>query len=377
MKYLVLDVESTTKNKGSPFEPDNKLCSIGTQDGVWEIEHSSQAPYGEALKECQDAVDNTDILVFFNAKFDLHWLRRYGILFQHKKVWDCQLAHFLMTRQTHRYPSLDDVAEYWGEKKKLDVVKTEYWEKGIDTDQVPWTILEEYNEYDCLLTEAIYHKQRDYYSSRPELNRLLYLQHLDLIILEEMEWNGMKYDVELSRLLSEETKRELESVSAELNAVYPGTPINWNSTDQVSAFLYGGTIKHDYQYEDGVFKSGKRAGQPRLRWATEYYDLPQLVKPLRGSELAKEGLYATDQGTLRQLKASKKVRRLIDLLLKESELEKLIGTYYDGLISKCGTDGIIHGRFNQCVAATGRLSSSDPNLQNFDGRVDQCLVSRF
>jgi DNA polymerase I-like protein with 3'-5' exonuclease and polymerase domains len=192
-----------------------------------------------------------------------------------------------------------------------------------------------------------------------------------------MEWNGMKYNVELSMQLAEHVKQQLQEIKDELDAIYPGTPINWNSTDQVSAFLYGGSIKHEYKYEDGVYKTGARAGQPKLRWATEYFDLPQLVKPLRGSELAKEGFYATDQGTLRQLRANKKVRRYIELILKQSELEKLIGTYYEGLPKMVGMDGIIHGRFNQCVAATGRLSSSDPNLQNFDGRVDVCLVSRY
>ena len=69
----------------------------------------------------------------FNGKFDLAWLRRYNIDFSSCRIWDCQLVHFILTGQKESYPSLNEVAEYYGLGTKLDQVKEEYWNNGIDT----------------------------------------------------------------------------------------------------------------------------------------------------------------------------------------------------------------------------------------------------
>ena len=97
--------------------------------------------------------------------------------------------------------------------------------------------------------------------------------------------------------------------------------------------------------------------------------------------MAKEGLWSTAEPVLRNLRASKKAQHLIELLLKKAELEKLVSTYYEGipnLQSKLNLKkGMVHGQLNQTVARTGRLSSSKPNLQNFDGGLKVLFPSRF
>ncbi len=102
----------------------------------------------------------------------------------------------------------------------------------------------------------------------------------------------------------------------------------------------------------------------------EEYPQPRLVEPLRGSELKKEGYWSVDEQTLSSLKPrTKEVKQLISDILRLSKLEKLKGTYYEGLPKIMDQRGwennLLHGKFNQCVARTGRLSSSQPNLQNF------------
>lgn len=373
--FSVFDVETTTKNKGDPFTPENKLCTVVFDTDCFNIEYDD-TPYGQELSDIQEIIDGTDWLVAFNAKFDLHWLRRYGITFEDKKIWDCQLAHFLLTRQETRYPSLNQVAEYYELPTKLDVVSTEYWEKGIDTPDVPYEILQEYNLYDVELTKQIFLKQQEDFKDKPQLHRLFYLQSIDLLILEEMEWNGMRYDKEKSSALAQEVQAELSAIVAELNSFFPGIPINWNSNDHVSMVLYGGLLKDVRRECVGTYKTGAKFGQPRYKLIPEEYELPQLVKPLRGTELAKEGMYSTDKKTLERLRGNKKAKHLIQLMLKQAELSKLLNTYYIGYSDKVVND-YLHGRFNQCVTATGRLSSSDPNLQNVDSRVDQCFISRY
>ncbi|HEY8711438.1 MAG TPA: DNA polymerase, partial [Thermoanaerobaculia bacterium] len=64
------------------------------------------------------------------------------------------------------------------------------------------------------------------------------------------------------------------------------------------------------------------------------------------------------------------------LILQHRELHKLKSTYIDALPQLVGTDGRVHTSFNQAVAATGRLSSSDPNLQNIPIRTEQGRVIR-
>jgi len=137
MSYLVLDVETTISNKGNPFDKTNKLMMVGLLNdkevAVHDVEYSVD-PYKELLDNIQLAVDAADVLVGFNIKFDLHWLRRYGIDFSKKRVWDCQLVEFILRNQAESYPSLNATAEYYELGSKLDEVKENYWKNGIDTD---------------------------------------------------------------------------------------------------------------------------------------------------------------------------------------------------------------------------------------------------
>lgn len=161
MNTLILDVETTISNKGNPFDLTNKCVCVGlkftdnTPSIYYDLEESKW------INAIQDKVYKSDLVVLFNGKFDLHWLRKIGIDISKIKVWDCQLAEFLLNNQQTKYPSLDDTAEKYGLSKKLDIVKTEYWDKGIDTDQIPREILSEYLTQDLVLTQQVYEKQRE------------------------------------------------------------------------------------------------------------------------------------------------------------------------------------------------------------------------
>lgn len=370
MTYLVLDVETTTFQKGNPFSRCNKLVVVGIGNYL-----------GIDKEVIQKEIDSTKLLVGFNIKFDLHWLRNYELDFSRCAVWDCQLAAFLLSGQSTPYPSLNGVSSLYDLGSKLDVVLEEYWNKGIDTDQIPQEVLYEYLQQDLLLTEQVYHHQKKLFESEPQLYKLFCLQCQDLLVLQEMEYNGMLFDVEQAteKAVIEE-QRQLE-IEKELKEGYEDIPINFQSRDHLSCYLYGGTIVDEARMPIGVYKTGAKVGLPRYKIVEYKYDLPQLIKPPKGSELKKEGYYATDEGTLRSITASKQARHKLDLILERSKSSKLIGTYYRGipeLIREMDwPDGTIYGNFNQCVATTGRLSSSRPNLQNFAGEVDKLLISRY
>ena len=371
MLALALDSEITTWNKGHVFDPRNfMVCWSYAGQG------SSGAVKWPSKERLQQHIRENDLLVFFNAKFDLQWFVKEGLEYDPTKIWDCQLAHFIMTNQTHRFPSLNEVAEYWGLPMKPDVVRTEYWEKGINTGAIPWPILSEYATHDARITYQIYLRQRDALKGR-QLT-LFKLQCQDLSLLREMEANGIPFDEQLCQVRAEELDDKISTLNKQLSSIYPSIPINFGSNDHLSAFLYGGVVREDGKEHVGFYKTGQKAGQPKYQNVVIEHILPRLYEPLKGSEMKKTGNYAVDEGTLRKLKGNKKT---VALLLELSKLEKLNGTYYKGLVKlreEMGWDkGVLHGNFNQTTAATGRLSSSKPNLQNFATELQDIFISSY
>jgi hypothetical protein len=175
-----------------------------------------------------------------------------------------------------------------------------------------------------------------------------------------------------------ELETKISAHQAVLNSFYPDVPINWASGDQLSAFLYGGTVYEDAKEHVGFFKSGGRKGEPKYKNVQITHILPRLYQPLKGTELAKEGYWATNEDTLLKLKGK---QGPLTVLLELSKMEKLLGTYYAGLPKlnekMNWTTGKLHGTFNSCVAQTGRLSSSQPNLQNFASELKDVFISRY
>jgi DNA polymerase I-like protein with 3'-5' exonuclease and polymerase domains len=378
----IFDVETTTSNKGNPFDQTNKLCYAGFKTPIkthlFDVEYSDSPCNVDSI---QDILRDSMLLVGFNIKFDLHWIKKYGLDFTNCRIWDCQLVHFILTGQRETYPSLNSVANYYGLANKLDVVATEYWDKGIDTILIPKDILETYLAVDLAITEQVYLKQVEELEQRPHLKRLVSLHNQDLLVLQEMEYNGLLYDYQKSEALADAVDKDIEEIDAVLSSFVTCSEFNYNSNDHLSCLLYGGNITLRRQEECGVFKTGERKGQIKHKWVDYEVEFPRLIKPLKGSELAKEGYYSTDEQTLRTLRGTKKAMEIIELLLKRAELAKRVSTYYRGLLKLQDTmnwkKGNIYGQLNQCVARTGRLSSSRPNLQNFDGEIKELFYSRF
>lgn len=378
MRELVLDVETTfqklpkNQSSNSPFDNRNKLVCVAVQGPLTDC----VPPTPQHREQVQALVDATEIVIGFNFKFDYHWLRHWGIKLDHKRLWDCQLAEFLLRDQVGAMPSLDECLEKAGLEKKYDIVKEEYWNKGKNTDEVPWDILSSYAIQDVRQTYALYQWQQQQLS--PSKKRLLSLMCQDLHILAEMEWNGLKYDSKLCEERASELSQKIAAITAELTSIYPDVPINFGSPQQLSAFLYGGTIKQEVKEHVGFYKGGLKAGQPKYRNAVVEHQLPRLYEPLKGSEMAKEGIFSTDETTLKKLKGKKKV---VTLLLELAKLTKLNETYYDGLPAlnhmMNWPQNTLHGQFNQAVVVSGRLSSSRPNLQNMASDIQDVLTTRY
>lgn len=335
------------------------------------------------------------MLVGFNIKFDCHWASRYGIKPPDRiRIWDCQIAEFIITGQRGSYPSLDECCKKYGLGSKDDKIK-EYWDLGIDTEFIPEEELKFYNNLDVELTYQLYLAQIKVMS--PEQRRLCIVMGLDLLCLQEMEENGVKFDVELCKIKAAETAEKLKEVTEELLTFSPTPDINLDSGQHLSCLIYGGKFEIDYvTTESAVYKSGPKKGTEYIKNVHNetIYVCPQILAPLPKSEtklkkklMLPDGnveeitIYVTNEDTLKQLKArTKEQKKLIELLLLRAEYAKLLDTYYlslPELLEKMQWGEYLHGQYNQSVAATGRLSSSKPNMQNFSGLTDLLLVTRY
>lgn len=383
MKILTLDCETTTYESGNPFSTHNKLCYVGLRLHSGEYKDFSieydDSPFGGCLSSIQEIINDHDCIVGFNTKFDLHWLLRYGLNLDNKRFWDTQLVEFILENQSNPYPNLNSVSVKYGFSGKLDKVKLDYWDKGLDTTDVPVDILREYLRIDVEQTYNVFSVQFSLVESRG-ITRLISLANQDMFVLLNIEHNGMLYNTKQSKQDGDNLQGELNEIDSLLRSTVGVPEFNPGSNDHISACLYGGTLRFPYR-ETYIFTYKDGRTKERQRWSEASVTLPRLVEPLKGSALAKEGYFATNEPTLASLKAKGKAKDIIALIRRRSELEKRRGTYLHGLpalMEKKGwRENMIYGQLNQCVAITGRLSSSSPNLQNMDKTIANLFISRY
>ena len=379
MNIFALDVETTISSKGNAFDETNVLVlgGYGTDTSYFRF-------IPDNVQRIQECILQAKLVILFNAKFDLHWCKRIGITFNVRlPIWDCQLAEFILSNQQWKYPSLDEACAKRGLPRKLDVVKLEYWDKGIDTDKIPFEVLDEYLNQDISCTYLLYLAQKKEFE-KPENQKkykLFRLQCYDLMVLQEMEYNGYKFNVKQAKEEVDKLEKENTRIVAELNSLFPDVQLNYSSNDHISCMLYGGELIHEYRVPVGVYKSGGKIGETRYKIMEQRYTLPRLIEPLQGSELAKEGYYSSNEDVLKNLNAKGNAKKIIDLLLERRGIEKLRGTYYDGIPNLIQSmnwkDDIVHGQLNQCVTSTSRLSATKPNQQNMPPNCKRLCISRY
>ena len=334
----------------------------------------------------QEIFNGTTLIVGINLKFDIGWALRLGIQLPSRiRVWDCQLAEFILSGQTKSFASMDELCERYSIAGKRGGLE-EYWNAGIETRDIPLEVVKEYNIGDVSRTLQIYQHQLKDERMNDKLKKLIHLCGLDLLVLQQMEENGILYDKQGSITKGNEVVQELETIRKELQEVIQFEYFNLDSGDHLSRFLYGGVVTYDvYTTVSMVYKSGPRKGQEYTQnkfQETKRWDFPGLFKPLPKTALKKEGYYSTAEGVLRQLPARNKQQRFVlERLLRQAELSKQVGSFLHALpklIDEKGwTDNIIHPEYNQCVARTGRLSCSKPNAQQWDDVTSVYWISRY
>ena len=217
MAIVTFDFETSIYSKGNAFDYRNKAVSYSVKVNNEKTLHRRYNDI-DFISLLRTSIESTKLIVGANLKFDIHWLTNLGISIPvGTRIWDVQLAEFVLSGQTNSFASLNSLAILYGLPTKLDEV-SDYWERGVNTQDIPAEVLEEYNNYDVELTYKVYECQQKDPRMTPELHKLIILQGLDLLVLQEMEYNGLKYDIKASKETAEKLSLELLDIDKRIDA---------------------------------------------------------------------------------------------------------------------------------------------------------------
>jgi DNA polymerase-1 len=294
---------------------------IGHQQG-------EQLPIHWVLEELKPLLEDEEVKkVGQNIKYDWIVLKHYGITLQ-GIFFDTMVASYLLNPTKHNH-NLGEIA-----REYLDRTVTDYKEvtggKSVTFDQVD---LEKARDYSCEDAEVTFQL---FHLLLPKLKEAGCEELFDKtemplsIVLAKMEMNGVKIDVDLLSDFSKEIENQLSLKMEQIHAM-AGEVFNINSSQQLGKILF------------------------------DKLKLPVIKKTKTG--------YSTDVEVLEKLSLHHDLPLEI---LGYRNLSKLKSTYIDALPKLLHPEtGRVHTSYNQTVTATGRLSSSDPNLQNIPIRTDE------
>lgn len=265
-----------------------------------------------------------------NAKYDITVLRSYGIDVK-GKLWDTMIAHYLINPELRH--NMDYMAETLLNYETIHIEEL-IGPKGKNQKSmrdVEIAKIKDYAAEDADITLQLKHVLEPMLKEKGA-EQLFHEVEMPLVpVLVEMETNGVVLDTkaiaDVNRLLTERAKKTEQEIYE-----LAGEEFNIASPRQVGDILFG---------------------------KMQIVDKPKKTKT---------GQYVTSEEVLQQLRSKSPI---VEKILDYRGLKKLLGTYVEALPKLINPrTGHIHTSFNQCVTATGRLSSSDPNLQNIPIRTE-------
>lgn len=373
LQNLAIDVETSKKPRHLPWIDGSFLCTIGAYAPSlgcmsWVFNHNEskeKRTHADMLTEINNLVCDTRRLIACNLKFDWQWLVHAGIDVN-KPLHFCNVvAEYMITGQdTQVELNLGAMSKRYGLAHKIDVVKS-YWDSDYETSEIPLeSVLLPYGDQDCINSYALFQRQAAEIE-RLGLSRLASVCFREIQVLGNMERIGLVVNRDDLITLAEEYTKLREECDEELFKLF-GARFNLDSGRQLSAHLYGGVLKEDgTEVVQRVLKGG-RVKEYERKTVFEREVKGCGFKPPKGSATAVEGVSKTNKDILPFLVAkTDKQKRIIELLLERSQIEKNLSAYFIGPQEHIQADGRIHSNMNQTVTATGRLSSSNINVQNY------------
>lgn len=282
------------------------------------------------VDEFREVFANEKVLkIAQNAKYDIQVLKNYGVEVK-GPIFDTMIAHYLIDPDTRH--NMDVLAENYLNYTPVSITELigKKGSKQKTMKDVPIHKVVEYASEDADITLQLKHRLAPFLVEG-QVEKLFNEVELPLVdVLADIEYNGVKIDTETLATMSKELEEESRKAQDEIYQL-AGEEFNIASPKQLGVVLF---------------------------------DKMKLVeKPKK----TKTGQYATGEDILSKLANEHSIAKRI---LEFREYQKLKSTYVDALPTMISpVDGLVHTDYRQAVAATGRLSSNNPNLQNIPIRT--------
>ena len=301
----------------------------GDKDGGKLLE--GQLPLKTAIAKLKPLLEDPAVLkVGQNIKYDMCVFRRHDI--EIGPVDDTMLLSFVLDGGKHGH-GMDELAERYLDQKTIkfsDVAGS--GAKQISFDKVPIERAAEYAAEDADVTMQLWAQLKPRIAAEHMVSMYETIERPLIPVLLGMEQAGIKVDAPRLKELSADFEKRLAELERELHKI-AGREFNVSSPKQLGEILF------------------------------DEQNLP-------GGKRNKNGSWATDAGVLDDLAAQG--HPLPVKILEHRQLAKLKGTYTDALVRELDAKtGRIHTSYHMTGAATGRLASTDPNLQNIPVRTEE------
>ncbi len=283
----------------------------------------------EIIGKFKNVIEDTNIeKIGSNLKFSQLVLRRYQIGLK-GQLFDTTIAHYLI--QPELKHNLDYISEIYLHHSGMSLENYfgSHWRDERNMRMLPDDIL---RDFMCEQADMALRLKPRLYSELERLGEKELFEKIEMPlvnVLAEMEYNGVLINHDSLRETSRQFAQRMKEYEQEVFRL-SGHQFNLSSPRQVGDVLFG--------------------------------EMHLIEKPKK----TKSGQFVTSEAVLEEIRATSPV---VDYLLKYRGIKKLLTTYVDALPTLVNTrTRHIHTSFNQTVTATGRLSSSNPNLQNIPVR---------
>lgn len=296
--------------------------------GDFDILLDNQLDRDFVLNELKPILQNPNIgKIGQHIKYDSHVFKKYGIELNNWHM-DTMLASYVIN-SVATYHNMDDLASYY-----LGVTTTTFEEvagkgaKQLSFDKVDMDKASDYACEDADITYRLFSVFDEYLQKDTNANSLLHKLEIPTAqILAQMEHDGILIKTEFLGKLSLAFDNQISQLEQKA-FVLAGESFNVASPKQLGEILFD--------------KLG-----------------------IMGGKKTKTGQYSTSETVLAKID-----HPLVDVVLEHRSLSKLKSTYTDTLAKVADKQGRVHTSYHQALTSTGRLSSSDPNLQNIPIRTD-------
>ncbi|MFM1771221.1 MAG: hypothetical protein RLZZ71_363 [Bacteroidota bacterium] len=299
----------------------------------WYVPISSN--FEEAVKQLEFFkdifADTSKTLVAQNYKFDYKMMKKYGMKIQNK-IFDTMLAHYVINADGKH--GMDALSESYLNYKPVSI-ESLIGPKGKNQNSMAHLPAESIKDYAAEDADVTLQLAEIFMPELEKQGTTSVLENIETPLIEvlaNMEWEGIRVDKDFLNAYSVELGKELDIIEEKITEL-AGEKFNLDSPKQLGVILF-----------------------EKLKITTEM-------------KKTKTGQYSTGEDVLQRYLHT---HEIVPLILDYRELRKLKSTYIDTLPTMINPiTGRVHTNFMQAVAATGRLSSNQPNLQNIPIRTSR------